>query len=80
MPEGPRCFRWWIVRPSGPAARNLPLFCKALDTMSVVKEEREVSNGCALLMRRLTPRARWHRFIKEPGYAKQGKKLPGVLI
>ena len=58
MLEGSRCLRWWIVRPSGPAARNLPLFRKALDTMSVVKEEREVSNGCALLRRRLTPRAR----------------------
>ena len=58
MPEGPRCLRWWIVRPSGPASRNLPLFCKALDTMSAVKEEREVSNGCALLGRRLTPRAK----------------------
>ena len=58
MPEGPRCLRWWIVRPSGPAARELPLFRKALDTTSVVKGEKEVSSGCALLRRRLTPRAR----------------------
>ena len=58
MPEGPKCLRWWIVRPSGPAARELPLFRRALDTMSGVKGEREVSSGCALLRRRLTPRAR----------------------
>ena len=58
MPEGPRCLRWWIVRPSGPAARELPLFRKALETMSVVKGVREVSSGCSLLRRRLTPRAR----------------------
>ena len=46
------------MRPSGPAARELPLFRKALDTMSGVKGAREVSSGCALLRRRLTPRAR----------------------
>ena len=58
MPEGPKCLRWWIVSPSGPAARELPLFRRALDTMSGVKGEKEVSSGCALLRRRLTPRAR----------------------
>ena len=58
MPEGPRCFRWWMVTPSGPAARELPLSRMALETREGVKGVRDVSSGCALIRRRLTRRAR----------------------
>ena len=57
MPEGPRCLRWWMVRPSGPAARELPLFRMALETRWVVNGEREWSSGHLRRSSRLTLRA-----------------------
>ena len=53
-PWGPRCLRWWMVRPSGPGARELPLSRMALETESIVKRERLVSRGCDLMRFLLT--------------------------
>ena len=57
MPLGPRFLRWCIVRPSGPAARELPLFRMAWVTVCVEKGEMFVSSGRDLLRCRLTRRA-----------------------
>jgi len=57
MPRGPRCLNWWMVRPSGPAARELPLFRMALATMSGVKGEAVVFRGHLLSRSRFTRRA-----------------------
>lgn len=57
MPRGPRCFRWWMVRPSGPAARELPLCRMASWTVCVVNAVMLVSRGWVRLRRRLTRRA-----------------------
>ena len=45
MPRGPRCFKWWMVRPSGPTARELPLSLMALETRCVVKGEMSAMSG-----------------------------------
>ena len=36
-PRGPRCWRCRMVRPSGPAARELPPFLMARETMKTEK-------------------------------------------
>ena len=44
-PRGPKCFRWSIVSPSGPAVIELLLCLMAFTTCSVVKAEKEWSIG-----------------------------------
>ena len=56
MPRGPMCFRCRIVRPSGPAARELPLFLMARAMCWGWKNVVAVSRGRVLMMCLLTRR------------------------
>ena len=56
IPEGPRCLRWWMVKPSGPAAREVPLSRMAFETESIENLSMDGSSGWVLRRLRLVRR------------------------